>query len=122
MKAKNDKITYNYESGLYEIMVDGAVFSCMSEADAEEALEFYNAPTIRETIESQLREQQVGGDHYKSQTIQPWDYMEACMSEEQFIGYLRGNVIKYVSRYDKKGGLQDIDKALQYLNKLRSYL
>lgn len=65
---------------------------------------------------------QVGGNHYISQTIQPWDFMEACMTEEQFLGYLRGNVIKYVSRYDKKGGLQDIDKALHYLNKLRSLL
>ena len=65
---------------------------------------------------------QVGGDHYAKQPIQPWDYMEACMSEEEFKGYLRGNVIKYVSRYDKKGGLQDIDKAMHYLEKLRSLL
>ena len=65
---------------------------------------------------------QVGGDHYRSQPIQPWDYMESCMPEEQFIGYLRGNVIKYVSRYDKKGGLQDVDKAIHYLQKLRSCL
>ena len=65
---------------------------------------------------------QVGGSHYAIQYIQPWDYMEACMSEEEFKGYLRGNVIKYVSRYDKKGGLQDIDKALHYLEKLRSLL
>lgn len=65
---------------------------------------------------------QVGGDHYRSQPIQPWEYMESCMTEEQFVGYLRGNVIKYVSRYDKKGGLQDIDKALHYLQKLRSCL
>lgn len=68
------------------------------------------------------KDYQVGGDHYAKQSIQPWDYMEACMSEEEFKGYLRGNVIKYVSRYDKKGGLQDIDKAMHYLEKLRSCL
>lgn len=126
MKAKNDKITYNYKTGLYEIKVNGVDMNCMSESDAEEALEFYGKPTLKGKIEENLDfnyiEDQVGGDHYKNQDIQPWDYMEACMTEEQFIGYLRGNVIKYVSRYDKKGGIQDIDKALQYLNKLRSAL
>jgi hypothetical protein len=33
---------------------------------------------------------QIGGDHYQK-VIQPWDAMEAWMSREQFIGYLRGN-------------------------------
>lgn len=75
-----------------------------------------------EEVMSDDKDYQVGGSHYAIQYIQPWDYMEACMSEEEFKGYLRGNVIKYVSRYDKKGGLQDIDKALHYLEKLRSLL
>ena len=75
-----------------------------------------------EDVMSTDKDYQVGGDHYAKQPIQPWDYMEACMSEEEFKGYLRGNVIKYVSRYDKKGGLQDIDKAMHYLEKLRSLL
>lgn len=78
--------------------------------------------TINDIDISDYLDKQVGGDHYKSQDIQPWEYMESCMSEEEFKGYLRGNVIKYVSRYDKKGGLQDIDKALHYLEKLRSCL
>ena len=75
-----------------------------------------------EEVMGDNKDYQVGGDHYAKQDIQPWDYMEACMSEEEFKGYLRGNVIKYVSRYDKKGGLQDIDKAMHYLEKLRSLL
>jgi hypothetical protein len=55
---------------------------------------------------------QVGGDHYKT-TIQPWDYIIA-----NDIGYLEGNIIKYVSRYRKKGGLDDLRKAQHYLQKL----
>ena len=40
------------------------------------------------------RNHQVAGAHYTSKSIQPWDFMQAVMSEEQFEGYIRGNVIK----------------------------
>ena len=61
---------------------------------------------------------QIGGDHYKSQNVQPWDAMEAWMSQDQFKGFLRGNVIKYIARCDKKGGAEDLEKARHYLDKL----
>jgi hypothetical protein len=64
------------------------------------------------------RDIQVGGDHYSSKTVQPWDAMESWMSKEEFSGFLRGNVIKYVSRYQDKGGLEDLQKANHYLSKL----
>lgn len=56
---------------------------------------------------------QIGGDHYHRKVIQPWDYIVA-----NNIGYLEGNIIKYVSRYKEKGGLQDLYKASHYLDKL----
>ena len=63
--------------------------------------------------------QQVGGDHYASKSIQPWDAMEAWMSHEAFSGYLRGNVLKYLCRYQDKGSpVQDLQKARHYLDKL----
>jgi hypothetical protein len=61
---------------------------------------------------------QVGGEHYTSKSVQPWQAMESWMSEEQFKGFLRGNVIKYVARYDEKGGTTDLQKAKHYLDKL----
>jgi hypothetical protein len=61
---------------------------------------------------------QVGGDHYKSKKVQPWDAMECWMSPEQFEGFLRGNVIKYIARYKDKDGLKDVQKARHYLDKL----
>jgi len=61
---------------------------------------------------------QVGGEHYTSKSVQPWQAMESWMSEEQFKGFLRGNVIKYVARYDEKGGKTDLQKAKHYLDKL----
>ena len=57
-------------------------------------------------------------DHY-NKAIQPWDYMKAIMTNEAFKGYLVGNVIKYVSRFEDKGGVADIDKSIHYLQKLR---
>ena len=63
-------------------------------------------------------ELQVGGDHYKNKKVQPWDAMESWMSPEQFEGFLRGNVIKYIARYKDKDGLRDVQKARHYLDKL----
>ena len=56
---------------------------------------------------------QVGGDHYKNMPIQP---VEFC--HRNGIGYLPGNVIKYVCRYKSKNGRQDLQKALHYLKLL----
>ena len=63
---------------------------------------------------------QIGGTHYISKTIQPWDAMEAWMQPAEFSGYLRGNVIKYMARCNDKGGRLDLEKARHYLDKLIS--
>ena len=57
--------------------------------------------------------QQVGGAHYATKSIQPWDYIIA-----NDLGYLEGNIIKYVSRWKDKGGVEDLKKAQHYLQKL----
>lgn len=56
---------------------------------------------------------QVGGSHYKDKAVQPWEYIVA-----NGLGYLEGNVVKYISRYREKNGLQDLEKARHYLDKL----
>ena len=56
---------------------------------------------------------QVAGTHYKSKAIQPWDYIVA-----NNLGYLEGNIVKYVSRWKDKGGVDDLRKAQHYLTKL----
>ena len=61
---------------------------------------------------------QVGGQHYSSKAVQPWEAMQAWMNPEQFAGFLRGNAIKYLARCDDKGGLEDLKKAQHYLAKL----
>jgi len=57
-------------------------------------------------------DKQIGGEHYIS-PIQPWDYIAA-----NGIGFFEGNVIKYVSRWKTKGGIEDLRKAQHYLEKL----
>jgi len=63
---------------------------------------------------------QIGGNHYTSKSIQPWEAMESWMSEEAFKGYIWGNVIKYMARWEEKGGVEDLKKAKHYLDKLIS--
>lgn len=58
-------------------------------------------------------ETQIGGDHYKAKFIQPWDFIAANQ-----IGYFEGNIVKYVSRWRDKGGINDLKKARHYLDKL----
>ena len=58
-------------------------------------------------------EYQVGGSHYVYNAIQPWDFI---VSHD--MGFLEGNIIKYVARYQVKGGLDDLEKAQHYLTKL----
>ena len=58
--------------------------------------------------------------HHADSTIECIDAMEAMMTPEQFIGYLRGNVFKYQWRYEKKNGIEDLKKAQWYLDKLVS--
>ena len=61
-------------------------------------------------------ERQEGGSHYIDLPVQPWDAMQAWMTPEQFAGFLRGNVIKYMAR--NKNGVEDFKKAKHYLEKL----
>lgn len=54
---------------------------------------------------------QIGGAHYKSQ-IQHWDYVVANQ-----LDYFQAQITKYVTRWKKKGGVQDLLKARHFLDK-----
>lgn len=53
---------------------------------------------------------QVGGSHYKNYAIQPIEYIM-----ENGLDYLQGNVVKYVTRFKDKNGVEDLKKAAHYL-------
>ena len=67
---------------------------------------------------SAINKTQIGGSHYKDKAVQPWEAMQAWMTREEFTGFLRGNVIKYIARCNDKGGIEDLRKAQHYLDKL----
>ena len=56
--------------------------------------------------------------HYNSGSIECIDAIEESMTPEAFKGYLKGNIQKYMWRYELKKGLQDVLKAEWYLNRL----
>lgn len=58
-------------------------------------------------------ERQVGGEHYVNRAIQPWDYIAS-----NGLGFFEGSIIKYVTRWQQKGGITDLEKAQHYLDKL----
>ena len=76
-------------------------------------VDFVSTPEEEEAFAAMANSTQVGGQHYKSKAIQPWDYIAS-----NNMGYLEGNVVKYVSRWKDKGGVEDLKKAQHYLTKL----
>ena len=56
--------------------------------------------------------------HYNDGGIECIDAIEASMSQDAFRGYLKGNMIKYLWRYEKKNGLEDLQKADWFLQRL----
>ena len=57
--------------------------------------------------------------HYTSGTlgIEVINTMEMCSTEEEFMGYLRCNALKYISRFENKNGLEDVKKCAWYVKK-----
>ena len=62
---------------------------------------------------TQPMQTQVGGSHYKDLKIQPVEYIMA-----NNIPYMEGNVVKYCTRWQAKGGVEDLKKAKHYLELL----
>lgn len=56
-------------------------------------------------------------EHYTNSSIETIDMIES-MTAEGFHYYLEGNILKYLTRYRHKNGIQDLKKAQWYLNKL----
>lgn len=60
---------------------------------------------MKETLNTQ-----VGGNHYQDFPIQPIEFIM-----KNNLSFPVGNIIKYVCRFDKKNGLEDLNKAKHYL-------
>ena len=61
-------------------------------------------------------DKQVGGDHYKQYAIQPTKFALA-----NGLDYAQSNAIKYIVRHKDKNGVQDLDKAIHYIELLKQH-
>jgi hypothetical protein len=59
-------------------------------------------------------------EHYNQGTIECIDAIEAMLTHEEFVGYLRGNSLKYRWRFRYKNGIEDLRKAEWYEKRLLS--
>ncbi len=57
-------------------------------------------------------------DHYNNSSIECIDAIQAQMNPEEYRGFLKGNVLKYLWRERHKGGVESLRKAQWYLTKL----
>lgn len=55
--------------------------------------------------------------HYNTGNIETYDYIVDQLTADEYLGYTKGNILKYVSRERHKGGINDLRKAQWYLNK-----
>lgn len=63
--------------------------------------------------ESNSLKVQEGGNHYKKMNIQPVEYIH-----KNNIGFIEGNIIKYISRWRDKNGKEDLLKAKHFIDLL----
>lgn len=62
-------------------------------------------------------ETQIGGSHYKGREFQPWDWATEKFCKVK-LGYFETSAIAYLVRFREKGGLQDLNKVLHYIDKI----
>ena len=74
-----------------------------------------DVPVIGEPVKAD--DYQVGGNHYKDMGVPPWDVIEATLTKTEFIGFLKGNIIKYSMRQGIRGEI-DSQKCKHYIIKL----
>lgn len=56
--------------------------------------------------------------HYNRHGVETIDMIKTKLTKEEYIGFLKGNIIKYLDRYEFKNGEEDLKKAQWYANEL----
>lgn len=69
-----------------------------------------------------IKKDNINPSHYKSGKIEVIDIMKDQLSKEQFKGFCKGLILKYICRADHKNGLEDYKKAQWYLNYLIKFM
>lgn len=127
----NDNLVPNWEcldpsvNGWYPVHVDSVtgvvthIHSLGNFRDASRWSEFSEEFKVRKIEATPVEDNVNSPAHYGSGNIECIDYIEDFLTKEEFIGYLRGNIAKYMHRWRRKGKpVEDLEKANWYLNRL----
>ena len=117
-------VSYSNDRGYIDVQVDGGIYSffpselryeTLDDASPEQwdNLRPHGITVLRDIFTTKAKDKQVAGTHYKDMKIQPVEYIMA-----NGLGFCEGNVVKYVTRYTAKGGIQDLEKAKHYIELL----
>ncbi len=83
--------------------------------------DFMRYKEVRDMLNEQSVDVVNSPPHYKTGGIEAIEGIEASMAPEAFAGYLKGNIMKYMWRYERKGKpIEDLKKARWYLDRLIS--
>jgi hypothetical protein len=81
--------------------------------------DFMRYKEIRDALNEDVIDVVNHPSHYKAGGIEAIEGIEASMGPEAFAGYLKGNIMKYMWRYERKGKpIEDLKKARWYLDRL----
>jgi hypothetical protein len=81
--------------------------------------DFMRYKEIRDALNDEVVDVVNSPSHYKSGGIEAIEGIEASMGPEAYAGYLKGNIMKYMWRYERKGKpIEDLKKARWYLDRL----
>lgn len=93
------------------------------EQEAKQEIDKLEKAAIKEMVENKHSNMINHPPHYTHGAIECIDALRAALSATEFIGFLRGNAIKYLWRAPHKNAyLQDLDKAIWYINRLKMEL
>lgn len=100
-----DQVSMDYNNDFVDLTVPQereSILDLMAEQNQKDGL-YDKAPLS----------QQIGGDHYRQGDIQPIEYIHA-----NDMDFFSGNVVKYITRWKYKNGLEDLKKAKHYIELL----
>lgn len=104
---KGDEVVATKDVGHLKIGMRGIVTIPFAEANFSGQRIGISEDCVRLVIDP--LEKQQGGSHYKDLAIQPIQYIHANK-----LGYIEGNVVKYITRHKEKNGAEDIRKIIHY--------
>jgi hypothetical protein len=82
----------------------------------EPALGYFDYPDIDDT--GNIVDNVNSPSHYGQGKIEAIEYISDFLTKEEYQGYLRGNIAKYLHRFPYKNGIEDLRKAQWYLERL----